>query len=206
MTSTLLTTTNPMETDATAGDSHALTSSPVLDQLLDREAIRECLFRYCRGVDRCDEAALRSAYWPDGTDSHGPYRGSASGFIDWVLERLRTSERSIHMISNLSITLHGQWAAVESYFQALQRKPDETGKSREVFLAGRYVDRFEKRAGEWRIAHRVVVYDWMRDLGTPDLQEREHFGPRQPVGSRFPHDPVYALLRGAPVAERLSTD
>ena len=26
----------------------------------------------------------------------------------------------------------------------------------------RYIDRFEKRGGEWRIAHRQVVYDWSK--------------------------------------------
>ena len=31
-----------------------------LHALLDREAIRDCLYRYCRGIDRADEAALRS--------------------------------------------------------------------------------------------------------------------------------------------------
>ncbi len=177
----------------TTSDPDAMTA---IGQLLDREAIRECLYRYCRGVDRCDEAALRSAYWEDGTDSHGPYSGSAAGFIEWVLDRLKTSERSIHLISNLSITLHGREAAVESYFPALQRKPDEAMVSREVFLAGRYVDRFEKRGGEWRIARRMVVYDWIRPLGTPHGAEAERFGPRQPIGARYPEDPVYALLRG----------
>jgi len=52
--------------------------------------IRDCLYRYCRGIDRADEAALRSAYLPDGTDNHGPYQGSASGFIDWALKAIPT--------------------------------------------------------------------------------------------------------------------
>jgi len=171
-----------------------LTSS--VAELLDREAIRECMFRYCRGIDRGDEAALRSAYWPDGTDCHGPYSGSASGFIDWALAKLADSERSVHFINNLSITLQGSRAAVETYFQALQRSPDAQGVQREVFLAGRYIDRFEKRDGEWRIALRIVVYDWIRDLGTAEGTEARRFGPRTPQGTRFPHDPVYALLRG----------
>ena len=37
------------------------TSTDAIGQLLDREAIRECIFRYCRGIDRQDEQALRSA-------------------------------------------------------------------------------------------------------------------------------------------------
>ncbi len=167
-----------------------------IEQLLDREAIRECMYRYCRGIDRCDEAALSSAYWEDATDRHGAYSGSAAGFIDLALAKLRKSERSVHIVSNLSITLRGDWAAVESYFQALQRDADSAGVQHEVFLAGRYVDRFEKRNGEWRIARRVVVYDWIRPLGTPEGTEAERFGPRVPNGARCPDDPYYALLRG----------
>jgi ketosteroid isomerase-like protein len=172
-----------------------LNSTLLLEQLLDREAIRECMYRYCRGIDRQDEAALRSAYWPDATDRHGPYQGSASGFIDWALDKLATQgERSVHNITNLSITLHGAQAAVETYFLALQRDRDATGTAREVFLAGRYVDRFEKRGDEWRIAARTVVYDWLRPLGTPEGTEAQRFGPRQPIGGLVGQDPIYELL------------
>ena len=174
-------------------DSHQMYASVVA--LMDREAIRECMFRYCRGIDRQDEAALRSAYWPDATDRHGPYQGSAQGFIDWALEKLRTQgERSVHNVANLSITLRGTHAAVETYFPALQRDRDAQGTAREVFLAGRYLDRFEKRGEEWRIAQRTVVYDWVRPLGTPEGTEAERFGPRQPIGGVRGDDPVHALL------------
>ncbi|WP_423460341.1 nuclear transport factor 2 family protein [Ottowia sp. VDI28] len=167
-----------------------------LGELMDREAIRECMFRYCRGIDRQDEEALRSAYWPDATDRHGPYQGSATGFIDWAVKKLAADgERSVHSISNMSITLAGAQAAVETYFMALQRDRDPEGVSREVFLAGRYVDRFEKRDNEWRIAARTVVYDWLRHMGTPEGTEAERFGIRMPVGSlKRSDDPVYALL------------
>ena len=52
-----------------------------ITELLDREAIRDCIYRYCRGVDRADEASLRGAYWPDATDQHGPYSGPVEGFF-----------------------------------------------------------------------------------------------------------------------------
>lgn len=167
-----------------------------IGELMDREAIRECMFRYCRGIDRQDEEALRSAYWPDATDRHGPYHGPATGFIDWAMTKLATDgERSVHSISNLSIALAGTQAAVETYFMALQRDRDAAGVSREVFLAGRYVDRFEKRGDEWRIAARTVVYDWLRSMGTPEGTEAERFGVRSPVGAlKHSDDPIYALL------------
>ena len=176
-------------------------------ELMDREAIRECMNRYCRGIDRQDEEALRSAYWPDATDRHGAYQGSAAGFIDRALETLATrGERSIHNITNLSIELHGRQAAVETYFLALQRDRDDEGRPRAVFLAGRYVDRFEKRADEWRIAARTVVYDWMRPLDVAEGSEAERFGPRTPIGGTKPDDPLYALLAEMRMAQATRSD
>lgn len=174
---------------------------PAVQALLDREAIRECIFRYCRGIDRCDEAALRASYWPDATDCHGAYRGSASGFIDVALPKLREAGRMVHFVGNLSIELGGAQAAVETYFLAWQRdRSGAGGGEQETFLAGRYVDRFEKRAsdgvqGEWRVAARTVVYDWVQSLGAaPSASEADRFGARTPIGARAPDDAWYALV------------
>ena len=73
---------------------------------------------------------------------------------------------------------------------------NSTGIGAQLSFAGRYIDRFEKRDGEWRIAKRMVVYDWIRHLGSPEGTEAQRFGPRVPQGAPFPQDPVYALLRG----------
>lgn len=161
--------------------------------LADREAIRDCLYRYCRGIDRGDEATLRSSYWPDATDRHGAYDGPVEGFIAGAMPRLRRNQR-VHQISNILIELHGDVAAVESSFLALQPDRDADGKPSETLLAGRYVDRFEKRGSEWRVAARTVVYDWIRQTPLPREIEPSIFGVRQPVGGKAPDDPIYALL------------
>jgi hypothetical protein len=166
-----------------------------LQELLDREAIRDCLYRYCRGIDRADEAMLRSSYWPDAHDRHGAYVGSAEGFIQMAIGVFKTGPRNIHQISNILIEFRGTTdARVESYFNALQRGPGKDGVVRQVLLAGRYCDRFEKRGDEWRVADRTVVYDWVEEQVPPEGSEAERFGLRQPIGGAFPEDPVYALL------------
>ncbi len=166
----------------------------MLQALLDKDAIRDCLARYCRGIDRADEPALRSAYWPDAEDCHGAWRGSAEGFIAQALPRLRAGGRGVHQITQSLIELHGTEAAVESAFFALQttaHAPQE-----ETFLCGRYLDRFEKRGQEWRVAQRTVVYDWIDKRTRPELAQDDTtlFGPRQPTGARAPHDPLHAFL------------
>lgn len=166
-----------------------------LQTLLDREAIRDALMRYCRGIDRADEDSLRSAYWPDASDCHGAYRGGAQGFIDQALPRLRRGGLRSHIIGNILIEIHGRQAAVESSFVALQAPMTAAGVHTETFLCGRYADRFEQRAGEWRIAERTVIYDWIEERSRPELNDAAAlFGARQPVGANWPQDPVYALL------------
>ena len=173
-----------------------------LRALLDREAIRDCLYRYCRGIDRCDEAALRSAYWEDATDCHGAWNGSACGFITQALQRLASGGRRVHQVSNVLIELHGEAAAVESSFLALQASADRP--QLETFLCGRYVDRFERRHGEWRIASRTVVYDWIEERQRPELarDDEDLFGKRQPTGRPAPRDAIYGLLREVRGTER----
>lgn len=170
-------------------------NTPELQSLLDREAIRECLYRYCRGIDRLDEEALRDVYWLDATDRHGPYSGTATGFIDWAIAKLADSGRMVHMIGNISIALRGDIAAVESYFHAVQEDRNAEDHKRELVIHGRYVDRFEKRSGSWRIAARTVVYDWIKESLISDQTDAERFGEaRRPLGGRKPDDPIYVLL------------
>lgn len=167
-----------------------------ITEILDREAIRDCIYRYCRGVDRGDEACLRSSYWPDATDRHGPYSGSAEGFIDWAKKVWKSGPRNIHHATNILIEFQGETrAAVETYFLALQRGTKPDGTTDQVMLSGRYCDLFEKRGKEWRVLARTVVYDWQEPLAAQAGDEASRFGPRQPIGAYFPDDPVYAIGR-----------
>lgn len=167
-----------------------------VQQLIDREAIRNCMYSYCRGIDRADEAALRAAYWPDATDDHAGFSGLASAFIDYALQRLPRMERSIHHVHNMLFAFadDGRSAAVESYFSAYQREPDATGTMVQWDMKGRYLDRFEKRGDTWRVARRLVVFDWAEQMPLPPGSEAERFGHRTPIGGRYPDDPVYTLI------------
>lgn len=166
--------------------------APTADTLLDREMIKEAMARYCRGVDRLDaEMMIRSAYHPDAFDDHGPFKGLRDDFIDWVIPWCREQYlNTSHHLTTQSIVIKGDVAHVETYCYVTQERA--VGDKREELVGqGRYVDRFEKRNGDWRVAHRILLLDSMRT---------DHIAPwsgKSPisvfnVGARDRTDPVFA--------------
>jgi len=131
------------------------------DRLVDERAILRRLMDYCRGIDRLDEALVASVYHPDGTDDHGSFVGLGSDFARLVVRRLREHALSTtHFIGHPIIDFTSDFAAdVEVQVLAWHRVRRHDGEWLEKF-GGRYFDRFEKRDGEWRIAHRAVTHDW----------------------------------------------
>ncbi len=127
-------------------------------QLSDIQSIRDVAQRYCRGVDRLDEALMKSAYWPEATDDHGVYVGNAMPFVEMCMVSHLRWRTTSHCIFNHHIELdadgtsaHGEIYNVTYLFQ----------KDADVLDTwhGRYLDRYEKRGDEWRIIERVCVHE-----------------------------------------------
>lgn len=167
-----------------------------LQEVQDREAIRDCLHRYCRGIDRVDEELLRGVYWPDGVDEHGSFSGNAYDFIDWVMPILEKNVQTSHTISNILFDFDGEFAATESYFEAYERFRNRAGVHKDLRVGGRYLDRFERRGGEWRILSRVVVIDWFRSpREAADLDKGiRGKGPEKTMGGHAPEDESYSFF------------
>lgn len=162
---------------------------PAVQVMLDKQEIHDVLMRYCRAIDRCDEELLRSVYHSDAWDNHGPFNGKAADFIPYALKLLRESYKSTtHAICNDLIEVSGDKARSEAYFFACHRFERE-GKEADWIVAGRYVDRFERRDGAWKIAHRIAVTDWDR----VDAVDKKRKAPPI-VGLRSREDPSYQPL------------
>ncbi len=162
-----------------------------LRMLLDKQEIHEVLMRYCRGIDRCDEELLRGVYHSDATDDHGMFTGKAADFIPWAIEALKKDESTNHYIANELIEVEGDVAHCESYFLAVHRRQQKDGAKSDLQFSGRYVDRFERRQGVWKIAHRQVVFDRSRIDPVGKTFRTEPFV----CGKRTREDPSYK--RGA---------
>jgi ketosteroid isomerase-like protein len=132
----------------------------ILQDLLDKAAIREVHLRYCRGIDRMDWDLVRSCYHPDATDDHGEYVGGIEGFIEWVKQLLAQYESTTHFTGNQLVEVNGDVAWAEHYARAYHREPAGPDFPATDLVANvRYIDRMEKRNGEWRIAKRVITVD-----------------------------------------------
>jgi hypothetical protein len=133
-----------------------------MDELLDRENIRHLFARYSRGVDRQDADMVRSTYWPGAWDNHGVFEGTIDEFVA-TFESIWPTLKMQHMLGQHYIEIHGTEANCETYFLAYHRLGADS--TVDMLLGGRYVDRLEKRDGEWRILQRNAVYDWYREFG-----------------------------------------
>lgn len=161
-----------------------------LEELLDRESIRDCLMRYCRGIDRMDRELLESVYWPDALDDHGNFKGTAADFLDLALDKVAKMDATAFFIGNILIELQGAVAHVETYFNVYHRQVREDGSRYDLNTSGRYIDRFEKRGGEWRVADRLVKHDWFREYEDSGDWDAGVHGIKYGI-SRKPNDPVY---------------
>jgi hypothetical protein len=128
---------------------------------VDREAIRDVVNRYCHGVDRLDADCMKSAYWPDAVDEHGVFNGNAWEFVDHCMASHRRWRSTMHCVFNHHISLgpDGITATGEVYNISVLFNDHERSQ---LTWYGRYLDRYEKRADQWRIAHRVCVYEGSR--------------------------------------------
>jgi hypothetical protein len=135
-----------------------------LDDVIARERIRDCLARVARGEDRRDADLISGAYWPDATDDHGISAGTFKEYLAWVVPGSSSIPNTLHTLGQSLIELRSEVALVETHVTAYHRI-DTGDQERDVVIGGRYLDRLEKREGEWRIAHRTMLYDWLRDFG-----------------------------------------
>jgi hypothetical protein len=159
-----------------------------LQRLLEEEEIKRVHLRYCRGVDRMDWELVRSCYHPDATDDHGDYVGGIDGFIAYGEANLPRFTSTNHCVCNQLVEVQGDVAFAEHYAIAYHRLPAGDGEPERDWIANvRYVDRFERRNGEWRIAKRRTLVDADRvQVVTASLIPSD-----QMRGSRDRTDPSY---------------
>jgi hypothetical protein len=160
------------------------------DDLVAQAEIRDVLARYTRGIDRMDRELVLSCYHPGAFDDHGAFRGTREQFADWVEQALSYFDATMHFLGQQLIEVDGDRARSETYCVAYHRRATRDGElGHDLWMGLRYVDRFERREGAWRISDRRCAFDWTRR----DAISAEWELPGEALrGARGRGDPVYS--------------
>lgn len=179
------------------------------ERIADRMQIQDCIHRWCRAVDRLDYEGMRASFHPDAVDRHGAFDGDIDGLVEWIRARHAAIPFSMHAVSNMLVEFAGpDRALVETYVRTTQRYPAEARQALDQLAGGRagngdgamdlltcsrYVDRFERRDGHWKIALRTLVADWKQFVEVPPGQPTPPAS--QEVGRRNDDDFIYRERR-----------
>jgi hypothetical protein len=139
-------------------------TSEELRKLLDRDSIRQCIASLARGEDRRNGAMIKAAYWPDSITDYGVFKGDFDAYYAWVIPGADAIKNTQHVLGQTFTELDGDTARAETHVVSYHRVDTGT-EERDTCIGGRYLDVLERRGGEWRIASRMMLYDWYQDWG-----------------------------------------
>jgi hypothetical protein len=132
---------------------------PRLQALIDRQDILDVLFQYAHACDRGDEPRIVEVYHPDAKDNHGHYQGTGHDFARVVCEGNKERDTMSHLLGQSQITIDGDRAGAETYYNATLARREGDVKYVDM-MGGRYIDKLERRDGQWRISDRVCTCEW----------------------------------------------
>jgi hypothetical protein len=123
----------------------------------DRQEILDCIVRTSRGNDRFDEARIAGSYHVDGVHELGRKITSGPEYgVHANHAHERISEVNLHNVTMHACEIDGDVAHAESYVIGLFL---DKGRQTARILAGRYIDRLEKRDGRWGIVIRRATVE-----------------------------------------------
>lgn len=171
--------------------------STQLQRLLDKQEILELSHRYCRAADRRDYAELAKLYHEDAIEDHGSFfNGLAKDFLKQMPAIQESMQILHHNITTTNIFFddnNPNIAKGEIYVLAFHQVKTDSGLI-DLLVGGRYLDKYEKRANQWRFSFRTIVADWanLHDPSIVDMQNPMVSGSYQ--GSPTGDDPSFRFL------------
>lgn len=128
-----------------------------LQHLRDRQGIFDCTQRISRAIDRFDKDLFLSGYHSDAVIDAGGLVGSPDEVYDHGAELHEHGQIStLHNLINHSCEIEGDTAHGETYFLYTGRNRDGNN----WLAGGRYLDRFERRNGAWKVIFRYTIIEW----------------------------------------------
>lgn len=161
--------------------------STPLQRLLDEADCRALLMRYGPAVDWRDRAVLDTLFWADAEVDLGVFKGSGADAPAFLIENANQSRRRWHLTASLSLSIEDDCAYAESYAMTHAVTDGADGEMASHVFVGRYLDRLERRGGEWRIAarryllHGQVSEAYVDNPALAAMTKADDLGPSHPL-------------------------
>jgi len=128
------------------------------DYVSDRIAIQDVIQQWAFNRDQGLWEELADTFHPDGTIDISWYRGSFDGFVKASIEIAKGDALVKHRFGVPVVKIVGKKAISESDFTILVRIK-KGPLYMDVTSYARYIDKLEKREGNWRITERKAIYE-----------------------------------------------
>ena len=129
-----------------------------MSALMEKLAIRDVIDNWAMWRDAGEFERLRSTFHPGAKFKATWIDGTFEQFVERSSEMFRRGGKSMHFLGGTTIDVAGTRAVAQTKMQILSRAMLD-GIEVDTSTYGRFYDRFEKRAGEWRIAFRDCIYE-----------------------------------------------
>lgn len=138
-------------------------STALVQELINREKIREVVHRYCWAVDRGTLEEVMAFFHDDPCRlvlvPGKQYVGKAAVQQWYDVYMQNRMEVLRHLIHNQTIAIDGDAAVSKSYFDAVG---DLKGES--ITVAGFYEDTLQRVRGKWKFTEKVIRLDFLVPL------------------------------------------
>ncbi|WP_150302663.1 nuclear transport factor 2 family protein [Pseudomonas saliphila] len=138
-----------------------MSQDEVIQQIVAEHQILKAVKSYMRAQDRLLPQLHLSAFHSDAWVDCGLFAGPADEFVKFAQDFLADCDATQHLIGQADIQVTGDSASGEIYFLAHHRITED-GQKKDLFVAGRYQDEYERRDGIWAITKRKEIVDWAR--------------------------------------------
>lgn len=132
-----------------------------LQELVDRQAITDVLYRYASSIDRKDFATLRSLFADDATATYTTVATleGADNIVKWIDGMTVEKTWQHHLLSVYHIDFIGPDEA-ETLTYHTSHQTDRRDEGSVTLIVARYNDRLRRIDGSWKIVDKVMQPGW----------------------------------------------
>ncbi len=133
---------------------------PVVQGIVDRQAITDTLYRYASAIDVKDYASVRSLFADDATARYGerdPIVG-ADRIVAWIEDNSRDQVWQHHLLSVYQVDIDGDNAAALTYHTSHRTSANDPTTA--SVIVARYHDELRRDGERWKLTSKYMEIGW----------------------------------------------